>query len=281
LAKVSRSAYRAFQANVTVAKGFVELHFIIEDLLEHGGEKTVGNLMQFGKRMMKVAGISWKKIERLVGNQLTEELEGKAEKMGKAELERRAKQLAEELVPELKRLRDRIEPVAVAYERGLLEQALVATVSALETYFHDVTVEAVSKNKFLCTTYTTKLHDKFRYSDLVRARGDISIALGEVVAGSYNFYDVKSTHKHLKALLRGPTPLDSRSVQKWFVNLLAYRNLIAHNAGIVDRGFKQKTGNKGKVGAPVRLRREFVSDCIRTAGELVASTQNRLEKMQA
>jgi DNA-binding transcriptional MerR regulator len=281
LAKVSKSVYRAFQANVTVARGFVELHFIIEDLLKRGGEKTVGNLMRFGKRMMRIAGISLKKIERLMEEQLSQEAEKKEKRIGKEELERRAKQAAEEMIPELKSLFERIKPVAVAYQRGLLEQALVVTVSALETYFYDVTVEVIANNKYLRDTYTSKLQDNFRYSHLVNAHGDVAIALGEVIADSYSFYDVKSVHKHLKALLRGPTPLDSKTVQKWFINLLAYRNLIAHNAGIVDKEFIQKTGYKGKVGTPIRIRRVFVSDCIKIAEELVASMQHRLEKLRA
>lgn len=281
MAKVSKSAYRAFQANVTVARGFVELHFIIEDLLERGGKKTVGNLMRFGKRMMRIAGISLQKIERLMEEQLSEEVKEKEKRMGKEELERRAKQAAEELIPEMKSLFERIKPVAVAYQRGLLEQALVVTVSALETYFYDVTVETIANNKYLHESYTSKLQERFRYSDLINAHGDVTRALGEVIADSYSFYEVKSIHKHLRTLLRGPTPLDSKIVQKWFTNLLAYRNLIAHNAGIVDKEFKLKTGNNGKLGSPLRLRRNFVSDCIKTAEELVASTQHRLERLRA
>jgi hypothetical protein len=281
MAKVSKSAYNAFQANVTVAHGFVELHFIIEDLLKRGGKKTVNNLLRFGKRMLRITGISVQEIERIVGEQITEKAKEKQERIGKEELERRAKQAAEEMIPELKSLFERVKPVAVAYERGLLEQALVVTVSALETYFYDITVEAIANNRYIRNAYTPKLHDKFRYSHLLNANGDVARALGEVIADSYSFYDVKSVHKHLKTLLRGPTPLDSKTVQKWFSNLLAYRNLIAHNAGVVDREFVRKTGYKGKVGEPVRIRREFVSDYIKIAEELVSSMQHRLEKLRA
>jgi len=281
LAKVAKAAYHAFQANITVARGFVELHFMIEDLLERGGQKTIGVMMRLGQRMIKLAGIDWREIEKLVERQFAVNIEERQRRIGKAELERQAKDVASGFASELESIFQRVKPVATAYERGLLEQALVVAVSALETYIYDVTVEATGKNKYLRDGFTSKLHENFRYSHLAKARGDVAAALGEVIADSYKFYDVQSTRKHLKVLLRGSTPLDSREIQNLLINLLAYRNLITHNAGIVDKEFKQKTGHRGKVGSPLRLHRDFVSNYIKIAEELVASIQHRLEKTRA
>jgi hypothetical protein len=281
LAKVSKSAYRTFQGNITVARGFIELHFIIEDLLEHGGKRTIGKLSLFLERTMKLTGISWQKLEKLIEKQVADEIKEKAERIGRAEIERRAKEVVKELTPELENIFMRIMPVATAYERGLLEQALVVTVSALETYLYDITIEAVGKNKFLQKAFISRLQEDFRYSDLVGAHGDITVAVGDVIANSYKFYNFKSVRRHFKTLLRSKTPFDSRSTQEWFLTLLAYRNLIAHNAGIVDKEFKQKTRYKGKVGMPIRLHRGFVSDYIKEAEELVSAIQLRLENLHA
>ncbi len=281
MAKVSKSPHRAFQANITVARGFVELHFIIEDLLERGGKKTIGKMMQFNQRVMKVAGISMQKLEKQIAEQLVDEVTERVERIGEEEMERRAKEAAEEMIPELEKIFERVKPVAAAYERGLLEQALVATVSALETYLCDVTMEAVGKNKYLRAAFTSKLQERLRYSDLVGTHDDVALAVGEVVANSYKFHDIQSVRKHLEALLRGPTPLDSKVAQRWFVDLQAHRNLIAHNAGVVDKRFRQRTGYKGKVGTPLRLRRKSVGVYIDTAEEFVASIQGQIEGLRA
>ena len=78
MARISKYAYNTFQANITIAKGFIELHSLMDDLLEHGGERTIGQLMSILDSGMKMAtGQGLREFEESIERYLSMEIEKK------------------------------------------------------------------------------------------------------------------------------------------------------------------------------------------------------------
>ncbi len=290
MARITKAALRNFNINIMKARGLIRFQFYAEDFLETGGKESLGKLMAFLGDMMASLGLEdfldfhgliEGKIAPIVERELGPILEKRFASIDQERLERAAKELEAKLLPRLKEFRAIVDEILIVVERVMLEQALVAIVTAFEVYLRDVTVDAVAQNKFLRARFTQQLRERLRYEVVAEAGENLALASATVVADSYNFYLPESVTKHLKTLLGPKAPPWDLKDQETFAHILAFRNLIVHRGGIVDRDFKRRTGYKGKLGEPVLMKREFVEQALQFVASIASTTQNGLETLHA
>jgi hypothetical protein len=290
LAKVSKIPWRDFDYNLRKARGLMRLQFYAEDLIKTGGKESFGKLLQFYGDMMASFGLEdlfglpeliQGKIAPTIEKELGPILRARLAKIDETKLKAAAEEMERKILPRIDEFRAIIEEIGLVIERVLLEQALVTAVTALEVYIKDVTLDVVARNRFLERRFTSRLQELFRYNDVTSAEWDLGWAIGTVVAGSYDFYDPKSVARHLKTLMGDGAPLTDSAVQTRLGYILAYRNLIVHQAGLVDAKFRKRTAYKGRLGEPVRIKREFVEEALKLALSVGSATQEGLESLRA
>lgn len=271
MAKLSKEPWKVFEYNMNKAFGLVMLQFYGDDLIRTGGKESIGKLMDFTGQMFKAFGITEydnlqdmieKEIAPLIQKELAPKLEAKFSMIPQEQLEKAGKEWLEKNEDNIKQFERIMKQLLLAIENVLLEQAIVTAVTALEVYVHDVTVEAVARNVFMQKRFTTQLHAKLDYKAVLNSNRDLGLSLGRVAARSYEYHNSKSLGRHMSILLRKRNPLTNKNDISRFETILAYRHLIVHRAGIVDRTFAVQTGYKGRQGKPVRLSRQFVKQTL-------------------
>jgi hypothetical protein len=271
LAKLSKEPWKVFEYNMNKAFGLVMLQFYGDDLIRTGGKESIGKLMDFTGQMFKAFGVTEydnlqdmieKEIAPLIEKELVPKLEAKFSMIPQERLEKAGKEWLEKNEDNIKQFERIMKQLLLAIENVLLEQAIVTAVTALEVYVHDVTVEAVARNVFMQKRFTTQLHAKLDYKAVLNSNRDLGLSLGRVAAGSYEYHNSKSLVRHMGTLLGKRNPLTTKDDSSRFETILAYRHLIVHRAGIVDRTFAVQTGYKGRQGKPVRLSRQFVKQTL-------------------
>lgn len=281
MAKLSKESWNVFEHNMNKAWGLVKLQYYGDDLIRTGGKESIGKLMEFTGQMLKSFGITEygnfqemieKELAPIIEKELVPKWERKFRLVPPERLEKASKEWLEKNTAKIKLFEKVMKQLILAIENVLLEQAMVSAVTALEVYIHDATMEVVSKNVFMQRRFTTKFHEKLDYKTVLESNRDLGLALGRVAAESYEYYNSKSLGKHLAALLGKTTPLTSKANLARFETMLAYRHLIVHRAGIVDRTFARQMSLRGGIGKPVRIPRQFVEqtlDFIHSIGEAV------------
>ena len=281
MAKVSKESINTFSENLKIARGFAKLHHYIRDILTTGGKESVGQLMEWADQMMESIGFGFKSLENRIAKELGSEIEIRMEAMGTEGVRRTAEAMAETIRPSMKELVITVDEVNAAVERGLLQQSVVIAVSALEVYLHDVTVEAVAKNRYIERRFTSRLEKEFGYRAFQKAGEDIRRAFGETIADSYNFYEPKSVRRHLRDLLGKESPIESQAELRRLRIIIEHRHLVTHRAGKVDDEFRKKTGHKGKTGEPLKITHKFVADAITFIERIAMKVQEDLEAERA
>ncbi len=281
MSRISKGPITTFRDNIKVARGFVKLHFYINDLLTTGGDESVGKLMEFTDQLLESLGVGFTSMGEMITGHLQSEVETGLVSRGEEGVKQFVDSMRTTLRPSLERAVETIEEVKAAVERGLLQQSIVIAVSALEVYLRDVTLEAVSKNRYIEQRFTPQLSEKFDYNHLRRAEHDIRRAVGEAVGESYHFYDSRSVRRHLRTLLNREPRLSSQADLERFRSIVAYRNLVAHRAGKIDSVFKKQTGNKGKVGSSVDISQKLVEDAFIFVEDVATDVQEGLEEQRA
>jgi hypothetical protein len=227
--------------------------------------------MDFTGQMFKAFGITEydnmqdmieKELAPLIEKELAPKLEAKFKMIPQEQLEKAGKEWLEKNEDNFRQFERIVKQLLLAIENVLLEQAIVTAVTALEVYVHDATVEVVARNVFMQKRFTTQIHAKLDYQAVLNSNRDLGLSLGRVAAGSYEYHNAKSLGRHMNILLGRRNPLTKKSDISRFDAILAYRHLIVHRAGIVDRVFAVKTGYKGRQGKPVRLSRQFVNQTL-------------------
>jgi len=268
----------------------MRLQFYAEDLIRTGGKESLGRLMAFIGDLMSSFGFDEimnlpqlieGRISPILEKELGPIIERRFSALDQRKIEAAAKELEKKLLPKLEEYQAIAEEIGLVIERVMLEQSLVSAVTALEVYLHDVTIEVVAKNRFLSKRFSKTLQERLTYQDVANAGGDLGLALGMVAADSYDFYSPESIAKHLTTLLGEKAPLREPNDRAELARILAFRHLIVHRAGLVDRQFKRRTGYRGNLNEPVAIKREFVEralHCVQTVG---AATQTGLEALRA
>ena len=259
MARLSRHPFETFSRNLSKARGIVRLQFYVEDLFLTGGQESLGRIQKFVDEIMKgLLGPTG--VQELIQTHLAPVLEARFKTMDPKETEKQLEAWVVRLTPIAVEIQSVVDDIQAATKHGLLEQALVATTSALEVYISDVTRDAIRRNVFIQRRFATQMVDRLTYR--------------------YSFYDVGAVQAHVRLLL-GRDILTDKTTRRRLDRLLAYRNLIAHRAGLVDRAFKTRTGYGGRVGLPVKISREEVEQAIAFVEDMAANVEITLRAARA
>lgn len=281
MAKISRGPYRTFQDNLLVAQGFVKIQFYLRDLVTTGGKASVGVLQSLSAELMQVAGFGPGGLEGFVRERVGPEVEARLAAADQKLVQRRINIWLKRNQGRFEEMVRTVKAVSLAYERGLPLQAIVVATSAFEAYVQDAVIEAIASNPYIERRFSFDAERNLCYDDVKSTDFDAHRSVGRAALRAYDLTD----GNRLKALLEKCTGGKVRTLEgegtTTYRRLLAYRNLAAHKAGIVDERFKMATDYRGQVGEPVVLRGEFVDSGLRFFQELVEEVQEKLESQRA
>ena len=287
--KLSKESLIFFNNNINKSWGLIRLQFYAEDLIKRGGKNSIGKMMTFVNDFLNAI---WpdsklnfeehfiKEIAAGLEHSIIPQLEEKLASLSEEQITEAVNELEEKYGPKIKELEKILLQLILAVDHVLLEQALVTSVTALEVFVHDVTVEATAKNVFLQKRFTTQLHSNLNYKTIIDSNRKLNCAIGLVVADSYDFYKPDSLRKHISTLVGKKTPLSNQADLKRLKMIFNYRHLIIHRAGLVDKKFVQLTGYKGHIGSPVKLKQHFVEDSLNFVTQIACNIQSELVKQK-
>ena len=280
MAKLSEGPIGAFRLNIRKAFGLTHLQFAIDDILETGGERTLGIFMQrLDEFYVKTLGVSFEELSKPQESILDLEIQKKVDSIPKEERDAKAAVAIQSFKPVLDLITVGLEDVDLLRRKTLNEQAVVLAVTALEVYCSDATASAVELNEFIEKRFYQELNRELRYEHLASLEYEGRKTLGSVVASSYRFYDMESLSNHFKRMLGtdlfGYDSHERRNLQ----TMIDYRNLIIHQAGIVDQSFIAETGYTGKKGGAVELNRVMVEGWLKFVEDLAQKIDESIRSL--
>jgi hypothetical protein len=281
MAKISRGPYRTFQDNLLVAQGFLKIQFYLRDLLTTGGKASIGVLQSFSTELMEAAGFGPGGLEALIRERIGPEVDARLNAADPNLVQRRINAWLKRNQGRFEEMVRTIKSVSLAYERGLPLQAIVVTTSAFEAYVQDTVVEAIASNAYIEKRFSREAEKILCYDDVKSSEFEAHRAVGRAALRAYDLSDAARLRTLLEKCLGSKVRALEGEGSSTYRRLLAYRNLAAHTAGIVDQRFKIATRYTGPVGEPVILRPGFVVDGLHFFEGLVGEIQDKLEKQRA
>jgi len=271
MARVSKEPLRMFRVNIRKARGVAGLQPFLDDLIKTGGRKTIGFAQDIILDSLSSAqGLTRKEFENKIGAALVKIVKPPNKRKYEKDIEAAFGDAEQQFSSLIKLFRD----IRIAKSRVLLEQSVVLGVTALEVFCQDITISAVRLNTFIEKRFHQEISKKFNYDGLKKAGYAPKIAIGMTVVSSYNFYDMSSLENHFKRLT-GSYWLFDMDCEKAFKRMIAHRNLIVHQGGIVDHEFKRKIKDAVEIGKPVPITLSMVNDWL-DAIEEIAEKINEL-----
>jgi hypothetical protein len=290
MVNLSKQAWRVFERNMNKSWGLLKMQFYADDLIRTGGKESIGKISQFLADMMSSFGLGQyasledmveKELVPVIERELMPKFEARVAGITEKELEARGQKWLEENTELFEELKRDFAQLMLVVENVLLEQALVTAVTAFEVYVRDVTEEVLAKNVYMQKRFTTELHKNVNYAAILESRGNLAKAIGNVAAGCYKFNDPKNLRSHIGRLVGKRNPLSNPRNLNAFADVLAYRHLIVHRGGLVDRKFVRATGYKGRMGGPVKLSYAYVESVLILLNALAKRTQEALMLQKA
>ena len=280
MAKISRGPYRTFQDNLLVAQGFLKIQFYLRDLLTTGGKASVGVLQSLSTELMEAAGFGPGGLEAFIRERIGPEVDARLNAADQNLVQGRIDAWLKRNKGRFEEMVRTIRSVSLAYERGLPLQAIVVTASAFEAYVQDTVVEAIASNAYIERRFNGEAEKNLCYDDVKSSEFDAHRAVGRAALRAYDLSDGARLRTLLEKCLGSKVRALEGEGTSTYRRLLAYRNLAAHKAGIVDQQFRMATGYRGTVGEPVVLRRAFVDEGLDFFEGLVEEIQEKLEKQR-
>ena len=281
MSKISRGHYNTFQENILVARGFVKIQFYLEDLLKTGGKASVGVLQSFANELMEAAGLGKGGLETLARERLGPDIDAKLKSLDKRVIQKQVDAFLRKNRARLQSMVNTIHAANLALERGLTLQAIVVASSAFEAYVEDTIVEAIASNSYIRTRFQNDAERNLSFHDIKSSDFDAYLAIGRASLRAYDTADANRVRALLEKCIGNKVTTLEGGGASTYRRLLAYRNLVAHRAGIVDEPFRRATGYKGALGQPVVLSREFVESALTFFDELGTEVQIKLEAQKA
>ncbi len=275
MARLAKKPLRVFHLNMMKARGLARLQFYLDDLLTTGGEKTINRVYDFINELVaSMTGFGFNEVTEMMQPAIEQFFTERFEDLSEEEMQKRSEVWMKKLEPHIASIEELFEEVDLLRNRVLLEQAVVASVTAFEVFVNDVTVSAVKLNPFIEARFYPELLEKLEYKTLQEAAYAGREAAGLAVAGTIQFRDPGELRHHFSRMLDRKTVLNSAKDRKELHRVLAYRNLIAHRSGIVDSKFRHETGYAGRTDKPVNLSRGLVERWM----DLLVGTAEHIDK---
>ncbi len=263
MSRLAKKPLKVFHLNMMKARGLARLQFYLDDFLTTGGERTLKRFQDFMNEMISLMfGFGFDEITKAIQPTIEQFFADRFGDLTEEQMQNEGDVLAERLEPHIASMKEFFEEVDLLRSRVLLEQAVVASVTAFEVFVHDITVSGVKLNPFIEVRFFQELGEKVEYKTLRDAGYEGREAIGLAVARTIQFGDPGRIRQHFKRMLDRDIILDTSKDRKELRRILAYRNLIAHRSGIVDQKFREQTGYPGQTGEPVRISKNLVERWI-------------------
>lgn len=273
--RASKLPFRNFDYNIRCAEALARLDGYLEDLLYNEGKGTLGALFEMPKEFMQVLGMD--RIMRKIEGTMKIELEAEIQQKGKEHYERIVKDYVKQLKPRLQKIVRMFEDLGLVMDQTLLEQALVAAVSAFEVYLKELTVSVIMLN--------ANIRKKFRgeiktidVSKLEEYKQDAKRVQGEIVAELIRL-DAQSMKGFLKRLIGLENVFADHATESKVRKIFEIRHIIIHRAGFTDPKFKKATRFKGSIDTQIKLGRKYVLSSIRTLKGLTKRIETHIHSM--
>jgi hypothetical protein len=281
MAIITRQPYEVFKRNLMKARGLARLQFYLDDFLETGGSATLGKVQNFTNALMHdILGMDMEEIGQLIEPVVTDKLSSRIEEL-REEGEEQLETWAKKIEPHALAIIEIFEEIDLLRTRVLLEHAVVSAVTALHVYVQDVTVSAVKLNRYIENRFHKEIEKRLDRGILRETGYDSREAMGVAVSRTMDFYHPNDLRNHFRQMLDNDAILTEKKDRRMLGRIIAYRNLIVHQGGLVDAKFKSRTHYKGRLKEPVRLTRRRVENAISFIEELVSRIENEIRETRS
>jgi len=273
MARVSKEPLRMFSVNIKKARVLAGLQPFFDDIITTGGKKTIGITQEIVFDLLSDAqGITRKEFEKKISKAMEKAIKPPNMKKFNQEIENAIKKNQNQF----KSLISLFKNIKIAKSRVLLEQSVVIGVTALEVFCQDITISAISQNKFIEKRFYKEIKKNFNYEKLIKMNYASKKAIGMTVVSTYSCFDIDELKTHFRRLT-GVFCLVDLDHETELKRIMAYRNVIVHQGGIVDYEFKRKIKDATiKIGEPVPINLPMVENWLKIIDEIAEKINEKV-----
>ena len=271
--RASKLPYKNFENNIRRAEALANLDGYLEDLVNNEGKGTINTLIKIPNEILQVFG--FEQIMEKVTETIKKELEIEIQKKGKKNFEQWGKDYFKQLEPKLQKLKTLVEDLGLLMDQTLLEQALIAAVSAFEFYIREITVSVVRLNSKVRKKFTCEINKAIDLQKLEAYGQDAKRVQGEIVADLIKL-DVNKIKLIFAKLLDVQNVFADKKTERKVTRILQRRHLIIHRAGIVDPKYKKITKSRKPIDTQIRISRRIVLNSIKTLRDITKGIETKI-----
>jgi hypothetical protein len=268
--RVSNIPYKNFEYNVRKAEAVARLDGYLEDLLHNEGKAMFEPLFKIPNELMQALGFD-KVMDRMlkrIGEEMLREFEVEIKQKGKEYYETVAKDYFKRMKPRLLKIAKMFEDLGLVMDQTLLEQALIAAVSAFEFYLRELAVSVVMLNSNVRKRFYLEINKEIDVTRLEEYGQDAKRVQGEIVADLVRL-DIIKIKGLFGRLLNMGNVFSDRKTELKVCKIFETRHVIIHRAGLTDPKFKKITKSKTAIDRQVKLSKKYVLSSIKTLTEIV------------
>jgi hypothetical protein len=272
--RASTIPYKNFDNNIRRAEALANLDGYLEDLLENQGKKTIGLFLDFPQQIFDFLGFDgiMKKLEKTLQKEMKVQFQNK----GKEYFGQTAKDFVLKIKPQLEKMVLVFEDLGLLMDQTLLEQALIASVSAFEYYLREITVSIIKLNPSIRKRFYSEIKKALEPSKLEDYGQDAKRVQGEIVADLVKL-DVNKIKSLFSKLLDVQNIFGDKKTERKFTKILQRRHLIIHRAGITDPKYKKIMKSKKPIDTQIRLSRRIVVNSIKILRAIAKEIENNFK----
>jgi hypothetical protein len=252
----------------------------LKDLLYNEGKRTIAPLFKIPNELIQALGIDdviRRAFERMEES-MKKEFEVEYKQKGKEHYERAAKDYVRRLKPRLQKIAEMFEDLGLLMDQTLLEQALVAAVSAFEVYLKELVVSVVALNPKVRKRFYPEINERLSVSKLEEYGQDARRTQAEIVASLVKL-DINTIKSLLSRLLGSMNVFADKETELKVSKIFAVRHIIIHQAGFIDPKFKKVTKSKSSIDKQITLTRRYVLDSIKTFKQVAERVENYVHRL--
>jgi len=272
--KIDPTLLRNFDQNIRKAQALARAHEYLEDLLERGGNKTLGVFMKMYKEIMKSLG--GEDIEQIVKR----EIEARIGKRNQGQAISQSQDLVKLLRKEARKLEGLFEDMGLLINEVLLEQAVVTAVTAFEVYFRDTAIYIISNSREVHERFYQELKE-IKYDALRDLNFDLKRTLGTQAVRDFDFYSPDSIRSLYRRMFPEMELMAEGNTRRELADFIELRHIIVHNASIVDEKFKRNTRYRGQIGSHVNLKRKQILNSVMLIQVTIRNIHDEIESALA
>jgi hypothetical protein len=273
--RASKLPYRDFEYNIRRAEALARLDGYLEDLLDNDGKGTVRALLEIPNELMQSLGMD--QVMKRVAEEMKKELEVQFQQKGREHYEKAAKHAIKRLRPRLLKAQKMLEDLGFVMDQILLEQALVAAVSAFEVYLKELAVSVTMLNSRIRKRFYPEINRAIDVTKLEEYGQDAERAQGEIVSNLIKL-DANSIRSITARLLDLENVFVDRKTERKVCRVFETRNIIIHRAGLTDPKFKKVTKSKGAIDTYIKISQGFVLNSIKTFRNVVQNIETHVHQ---